>query len=875
MYLVSYNIKLFCQLYINAIFSQIFYYLFVVIRIIASSFATLSLYSVRLFYRLFRWSLALGFSSIVLGLVAVAGIYSYYSPQLPPIERLREVHFQVPLKVFTRNNELIAEFGEKRRSPVTYDEIPEKMIEAFLAAEDDRFFEHPGVDYQGILRAATQLVLTGKKTQGGSTITMQVARNFFLTKEKTYERKIKEILLALKIEQSLSKEEILELYLNKIYLGKRAYGVGAAAEVYYGTKLHSLTIPQVAMIAGLPKAPSSYNPIANPERALLRRNYVLDRMRQLSFISEDAYLSYKEAPVTAQVYAPVVTVEAPHVAEMVRSQMVEFFGDGAYTDGYQVITTLDRSGQKSANKALRSALTDYDRRHGYRGPVAQLVQLGDLGLEQMETELARFPTVGDLQPGIVIQVNKESARVYAGKSLTVELKWPAIKWARKYIDENKREAAPKTASDVLANGDIIYIRQDEEGEWILAQVPDVSGALVSINPEDGAILSLVGSYDFYQSKFNRVIQSRRQPGSGFKPVLYTAGLEAGYTPASTINDAPIVFEDASMQGGAWRPENYSSKFFGPTRLRQALYKSRNLVSVRLLDAIGVAAARDMAMRFGFSEEEVPNNLTIALGSGTTLPLRMSAVYAVFANGGFRVRPYLIDEVYNYDGSLAYEASPDVVCRSCTEESEIVLLPPDDTNVILPLSSYRKITPGQEATGPERPELAARILTPQVHYQITSILRDVVKRGTGRKALKLGRGDLAGKTGTTNEQRDAWFNGFNPELVTTAWVGFDDLTPLGRKETGGRAALPMWISFMQDALKGKPEKPLVQPGGMVTIKIDPDTGLALAPGQPGGIFETFRKELVPEVAQGTIDASTINATGSQAGQSDASIREDLF
>ncbi|MCW8963090.1 MAG: transglycosylase domain-containing protein, partial [Gammaproteobacteria bacterium] len=701
-----------------------------------------------------------------------------------------------------------------------------------------------------------------------------VARNFFLTKEKTYERKIKEILLALKIERSLGKEEILELYLNKIYLGKRAYGVGAAAEVYYGTTLDKLSIAQVAMIAGLPKAPSRFNPIADPARATIRRNYVLDRMLQLEFIDSATHEAEKSASITAQVYAPVVTVEAPHIAEMVRAQMVEAFGEAAYTDGYDVITTMDRDGQSTANSALRQALEDYDRRHGYRGPVAQLQDINSMSINEMDVTLAGYPSVAALTPGIVVQAEEKRARVYLGDGLTVELELEAVSWARPYIDENRRGDKPARVGDVVAPGDVVYVRRTVDDKWQLSQVPKVSGALIALNPKDGAILSLVGSYDFYHSKFNRAVQSRRQPGSGFKPVLYTAGLESGFTPATTINDAPIVFEDDSMQGGSWRPENYSSKFFGPTRLREALYKSRNLVSVRLLDAIGVPVARAMAQRFGFPLEEVPNNLTIALGSGTTVPLRMSAAYAVFSNGGFRVKPYLIDEVRTIGGRLVLKANPAVVCHSCRSVAEVNTQPAANTELIEPMSRYlRGEDFDADFEGPQQVRLAERIISPQVHYQITSILRDVVKRGTGRKAMKLGRTDLAGKTGTTNEQRDAWFNGFNPELVVTAWVGFDELTPLGRRETGGRAALPMWISYMDKELKGKPQPGLVQPDGMVTIKINAATGLALGPGQQGGIFETFRKELVPVAA--TDESANIVNTPQAQSSNEADIRENLF
>lgn len=819
-----------------------------------------------------------------MGLFAV---YSYYSPELPAIEVLRDVRFQVPLRVYSRDRELIAEFGEKRRKPARYDEIPQTMVQAFLAAEDDRFFEHPGVDYQGILRAVTQLLLTGEKKQGGSTITMQMARNFFLTRDKTYERKIKEILLALKIERSLTKAEILELYLNKIYLGNRAYGVGAAAEVYYGRSLQALDLAQIAMIAGLPKAPSKYNPIANAERAILRRDYVLGRMLDLGYIDSDAYRDAKSAGVTAYLHSTPVDVEAPHIAEMVRAQMVASFGEGAYTNGYSVITSLDANSQDFARQALRKALDDYDQRHGYRGAEAVLAPEQMASVEAMDKVLSGYSRVGDLLPGIVVSVEEKSARIYMGRGLTVQLAWSGIKWARTYIDENKREAVPKIVADVLSVGDVIRLREEsvvadgkpkhEQQIWVLRQKPAVSGALVALNPRDGAILGLVGSYDFYDNKFNRALQSRRQPGSGFKPVMYAAALEAGFTPASTILDAPIVFEDKSMQGGAWRPKNYSGEFFGPTRLRQALYKSRNLVSVRLLDAVGIKPVRAMARRFGFAADEVPNNMTISLGSGASAPLRMASAYAIFANGGFRIKPYLIDSVLDHKGEEVLKVAPYVACRHCPDGSgEMMLEPATDDELFMPLRDYMETAENDEQSLPQPIRLAPRVLSPQVHFQIASILQDVVKRGTARKALKLNRTDLGGKTGTTNEQRDAWFNGFNPDIVATAWVGFDDLNPLGKRETGGQAALPMWIDFMGQALQGKRNQAFLQPDGMVTIKIDPATGYALAPGQPGGIFETFRKELAPGTGTGSGQVPGSGETavgGGSATQSD--IAEELF
>lgn len=825
----------------------------------------------RLLYHLIRWTLTLGFSAFFIALLSIAGVYSYYTPQIPSIEVLRDVRFQVPLKVYTRDHELIAEFGEKRRSPVAYADVPPILIKAFLAAEDDRFFEHPGVDYQGIIRAVSQLALTGQKTQGGSTITMQVARNFFLSKEKTYERKIKEILLALKIERALSKEEIFELYLNKIYLGKRAYGVGAAAAVYYGSTLDNLNIAQIAMIAGLPKAPSRFNPIADPKRSIIRRNYVLNRMLQLNFIDNTTYETGKNAPITAQVHTPMVTIKAPHIAEMVRAQMVKTFGEATYTNGYNVITTVDQRSQSIANKALRQALEEYDRRHGYRGPITRLRGISNMSTDIMDTALSKYIPIGPMIPGIIVHTEAHQAQVYLGNRTTIKLDMEAVSWASSYINENERGNKPTRVSDVIAQDDIIYVQRTIDNKWKLSQPPKVSGALIVLNPKDGAILSLVGSYDFHQSKFNRAVQSKRQPGSSFKPVLYAAALESGFTPATVINDAPITFEDAAMQKGVWRPENYSSKFFGPTRLRKALYKSRNLVSIRLLDAIGVPTVRSMAQRFGFTLEEVPNNLTVALGSGTTTPLRMASTYAIFSNGGFKVKPYLIDEIRTVNDKIILKASPEIVCHTCQPDTKVNTQPAINTALIEPMKQYVKIK-NMNTEGPQQIRLAERVLSPQVHYQMTSMLMDVIKRGTGRKARKLGRDDLAGKTGTTNEQRDAWFNGFNPDLVVTTWVGFDDQTSLGKKETGGRAALPMWINFMSEALKGKPQHELLQPDGIVTIKIDPTTGFAIKSGQQGGVFETFRKELVPTTA---VNESTSALRAQSPSGDDADIRESLF
>jgi penicillin-binding protein 1A len=762
----------------------------------------------------------------LLGAVAAGGAYVYLAPNLPSTESLQDMQFQVPLRIFAADGSLIAEFGEKRRIPLSYAEIPEPMIQAVLAAEDDRFFHHPGVDYQGILRAAWHLLRTGEKGQGGSTITMQVARNFFLSREKTFLRKFNEILLALKIERELGKQEILELYLNKIYLGNRAYGVGAAAQVYYGRPLAELSLAEYAMIAGLPKAPSRYNPIADPERALTRRNYVLGRMRSLDFIEPDAYQAALATPNTARYHGQEVEADAPYLAEMIRTEMVARYGDAAYTDGYRVTTTIDSRLQNSANHALVSALLEYDRRHGWRGPEARTDPADpEAGLQRLRDT----PVTGGQIPALVMGVEERSARVRLADGTDVEIPWEGLEWARAYRSDNATGPAPKRAGDVLAPGDLVRIRPSGEEQWALSQLPQVEGALVALNPDTGAILSLVGGFDFNRSKFNRVTQAERQPGSNFKPFIYSAALEKGFTPASIINDAPVVYEDAGAEK-LWRPENYSGRFFGPTRLREALYKSRNLVSIRLLREIGIEYAVDYVQRFGFRPDSLPRNLTLALGTGVLTPLELVGGYAVFANGGFRVEPHALARIENTRGEVLFEARPATVCRDCPEPGLPGALP------LLPV--------GRTASGDEPPVVATRVLTPQNSWLITSLLQDVIKRGTGRRALELGRGDIGGKTGTTNDQLDAWFSGFNADIVTTCWVGFDQPRSLGSRETGGRAALPMWIQFMGEALKGRPEHVQPEPEGLVTVRIDPDTGLLARGDQPDAIFETFREDTVP-------------------------------
>ncbi len=808
----------------------------------------------------------------LLGVIGLFGAYAYLTPRLPEIDTLKDVKLQVPLRVFSKDGGLIAEFGEMKRIPLRYEQFPDYLIKAVLAAEDDRFFEHPGVDYQGILRAVFHLIRTGEKGQGGSTITMQVARNFFLSREKTYLRKLNEIFLALKIEKELSKEDILTLYLNKIYLGKRAYGFAAAAKVYYGRNLSELTLPELAMIAGLPKAPSRYNPVVNPERAEIRRNYVLGRMYALNYIDKAQYESALQDDVHAVVHGLALDLKAPYVAEMVRNEMVRRYGEKTYTDGYQVYTTIDAPAQRGANTALRNALLAYDRRHGYRGIEGHVeVDTAEDDFEAWNAALADYSAYDSFAPAVVIALEEQAAWAWTRDRRLVYLPWEQLSWARKYIDDNHVGPELKKASDLLAVGDIIYTSPARRGCSWLAKKPTVSGALVSLNPDDGAIKALVGGFDFYASKFNRVIQAKRQPGSSFKPFIYTAALDKGFTTATIINDAPVVFDAPGLED-TWRPENYSGHFYGPTRLRQALIKSRNLVSIRLLRDIGIGYAVRYVTRFGFDRKGLPRDLSLALGSGSLTPLSLARGYAVFANGGYRPDPYLVDYILDSKGRVVWLAQPRQVCPSCSDAREAKAearreasrgLSEEQRQAEKTARRQEKASQAEAArlararfdalsekdrqfalAGPPVIKPAPRVLEPRVAFLMNTMLRDVIRYGTGRRALVLRRKDLAGKTGTTNDQRDAWFSGFNRNVATIAWVGFDNPRPLGDRETGARAALPMWIDFMRVALKNEPESELEQPPGIVSVRIDAETGELAGPGSKNTMFEYFRTEHVP-------------------------------
>ena len=776
--------------------------------------------------------------AVLAATLGAGGVYWSLAPKLPSAASLRDMRLQVPLRVYTRDGKLIAEFGEKRRAPLRLDQVPERLVRAFLAGEDDRFYEHPGVDWQGLTRAALYLLRTGEKGPGGSTITMQVARNFFLSREKTYIRKLSEILLALKIEREFTKDEILELYVNKIFFGQRAYGVGAAAQVYYGRPVTQLTLAQLATIAGLPKAPSRFNPVANPEQAVVRRSYVLRRMLELGYIERAEYDEARDAPVTAKVHGLAIEAEAPYVAEMVRAHMEATYGDDAYTAGYKVYTTLDSRLQHAANAALRQALMAYDVRHGYRGS-EQRVASGE-GARSPEEVLADIPAFGGLLPAVVTSVDERVVTAYARNVGPVELAFEGMVWAHPYIDEDRRGKKPESPAAVVKAGDVIRVQLTENG-WSFSQLPEVEGALVSLDPNDGTIVALTGGFDFYRSKFNRVTQAERQPGSSFKPFIYSAALEHGYTPASIINDAPVVFEDPSLKS-AWRPENYGRKFFGPTRLRTALYQSRNLVSIRLLRDIGIDFALGHIAKFGIEVEGLPRGLSLALGSGVLTPLEVAAGYSVLANGGYAVEPYFIDRVLDWDDTSLFTVNPLVVCRGCDEEEAMIA--PAPTPAAAANGAIPELPAELVAEPPRSVRRAPRVIDARNAWLMYSLMRDVIRRGTGRKARVLERDDLAGKTGTTNDLHDAWFSGFSPDLVATAWIGFDRLRPLGQRETGARAALPMWIAYMREALEGTQERKLAPPEGIVTVRIDPTTGELAGASHEGAVFESFRKERVP-------------------------------
>ena len=767
----------------------------------------------------------------------LAGLYLYLSPNLPEADTLRDVKLQTPMRVMSADGLLIGQFGEQKRSPLRFEEIPRDFVNALLSAEDDQFFEHAGVDLLGLGRAVTELIATGRKRSGGSTLTMQVARNYFLSLERTFLRKFNEILLAIEIERALSKEEIFELYVNRVFLGHRAYGFEAAAQTYYGKSLAELSLAEQAMLAGIPKAPSRNNPLSNPEAGKVRRNWILGRMASLGYLSEEQRRVAAAQPVTASYHGQLVEVDADYVAEMVRQEMLERFGTAAYNDGYVVFTTVDSSLQLAAKNSLIDGLKTYDKRHGWRGPEQRHPPLEDDPQERTwdrwKTALDNMPVIAGLAPAIVTAVDPDGADTMDKSGQMRRLHWDDdLRKIRRYRTENSTAAPVGNATELLSVGDLIRIDYNEQTQrWQLAQVPRAQAALVSLDPNNGAIKSLVGGMGFELSKFNRAIQARRQPGSNFKPFLYAAALESGVTPATLINDAPVVLDNLSNDE-IWRPENDSGKFYGPTRLREALTFSRNLVSIRVLQRLGVATFVDYVERLGFNTEGMSRNLTLALGTHAYTPLEIATGYAILANGGYRVEPYLINRIEDAKGRVVYQASPRVACGNCdSDESE-------DQDADEPRRMEDILT-----DAPPTVAQAEQVMDPRAAFVVTSMLSDVIRRGTGRRARVLERSDLAGKTGTTNGPRDAWFSGYNPALVTTAWVGFDDYSLLGRREFGGTAALPIWIGYMRAAL-GDEQPPTPMPPGVVRLRIDNETGLRVTGTPQKSMLEYFLQEYLP-------------------------------
>lgn len=795
----------------------------------------------RLFLRVLRWAAYLAVAGVIIGAAALGTAYWLISPRLPSVDVLKDVRLQVPMRVETADGKLLATFGETKRTPVRIEDVPSRLKNAFLAAEDADFYTHKGIDLGGIGRAVWLTVTTGSKhVAGGSTITQQVARMFFLSSEVSYTRKLSEIFLAFRIENALSKDEILALYLNKSFFGHRSYGIAAAAEFYYGKSLDQLTLAECAMLASIPKFPSTGNPLSRPERARERRGYVLGRMLDNHFIDKAAYDEAMAAPDTAQPHEAPVEVDAAYFAELVRQEVMDRLGNNALTDGYRIKTTLDSNLQEAANSALRKGLTIYDQRHGFRGPEGHVDLAADASTEQWSDALSAYRSIAGLTPALVTASDKSSATLYLADGQNVALELPAVQWARRYQDEDHRGPAPKVVSDVLKPGDVVRIARDDKGEWVLSQTPTAEAALVALRPEDGAVVSLVGGLSFARSKFNRATQSARQPGSGFKPFIYSAAFERGFTPASVLNDAPVSFPDPSKPDGVWTPKNDDDSFQGPIRLREALVKSVNLVSVRLLDAIGVRYAHEYTTRFGFTPEQIPQNLSMALGTAAVAPMAMARGYAVFANGGYLVDPYIVTEIDDRDGKVVFKADPAVVCRTCADHTANAPAATNgsSTSALNPLG----VSEANAATADAGvPHTAGRAIDARNAYLVTSLMRDVVRRGTGSAAMALKRNDLAGKTGTTNDHRDAWFTGFNAGLVVSCWVGLDDFGSLGRGEFGAKAALPIWVEYMRSALAGVPEQPFDMPPGVTRVRIDPASGLLAGADDPSAILEVMKNE----------------------------------
>lgn len=805
-----------------------------------------------------KYLLILAVCCILLGAGSIFGLYKFIEPQLPDVATLKDVRLQIPMQVYTADGELIAQYGEKRRIPVTLDQIPPVMVKAFIATEDSRFYEHHGVDPVGIFRAASVALFSGHASQGASTITQQLARNFFLSPERTLTRKIKEVFLAIRIEQLLSKDEILELYLNKIYLGYRAYGVGAAAQVYFGKSIDQLTLSEIAVIAGLPKAPSTFNPLYSLDRATSRRNVVLSRMLSENYITQAQYDEARNQPIDANYHAPEIAFSSPYLSELVRQDMVAKYGEKAYEDGYKVYTTITRKTQQAAQQAVRNNVMAYDMRHGYRGPSNVLWKVGETPWDKTKIvdSLKNLPVYGPLFPAVITQASPNEATALLADGSAVSINMDGMRWARPYRSDTAQGPTPRKVTDVVQAGQQIWVRKVEDNWW-LGQIPDVNSALVSINPHDGAVVALVGGFDFNQSKFNRATQALRQVGSNIKPFLYTAAMDKGLTLASVLNDVPISRWDAGA-GSDWRPKNSPPEYAGPIRLRQGLGQSKNVVMVRAMRAMGVDYAAEYLQRFGFPAQNIVHTESLALGSASFTPMQVARGYSVMANGGFLVDPYYISKIENEIGGTIFEAKPKVACPDCdipviygeTQKSNVlenqnvedVAQSEEKQNVSVPMPKLEQAN-NELVAQSSPPEYAPHVINTPLAFLIKSALNSNIFgepgwQGTGWRAGRdLKRNDIGGKTGTTNSSKDAWFSGYGPGVVTSVWIGFDDhRRDLGRTsasgaikdqisgyEGGAKSAQPAWDEFMKAALEGVPEEPLTPPPGIVTVNIDRSTG----------------------------------------------------
>ncbi len=751
-----------------------------------------------------RWwvyALAASFGLALIGILVVGFAALVTFPTLPSLDALTDYRPKIPLRVYSAEGLLIGEFGEERRQVVKIGSAPQRLKQAILAAEDDRFYQHGGVDYPGILRAAYSNFASGGVRQGASTITMQVARNFFLTKEKTLNRKFSEALLAFKIEHSLSKDEILELYFNQIYLGQRAYGFGAAAQVYFGKNLHAINLAEAAMLAGLPKAPSRFNPVVNFQRAKARQLYVLRRMHDLGYISDDEHREAEKQPMNVKRESQEFPLRADYVAEMARQAVYERYKDDTYSRGFRVYTTIRKTDQEAAYKAIRQGVMEYDHRHGYRGPEAVINLPQDEQQRDgiLEEALQEVSDSDDILTAVALTADPKLVRAYRKGGEIIEISGDGLKFAQKSLS-----AKSGAGKHLIRPGSLIRVRKTEKGAWQITQLPLVEASLVSLDPHDGSIRALVGGFDFYRSQFNHVTQAWRQPGSSFKPFIYSASLEKGFTPATVINDGPLFFTAEETGSEEWEPRNFGGNFEGPVRMRDALAKSKNLVSIRILQAIDVQYAQDYVTRFGFDPKQHPAYLTMALGAGSVTPMQMAVGYAAFANGGFRISPYFIQRIEDKQGNVLDQSQP--------------------------------LRAGEDAK---------QIIDPRNAFLMTSMMQDVVQRGTATKAKQLGRSDLAGKTGTTSNYVDAWFCGYQADLVAIAWIGFDNPRSMGNNETGSYAALPIWMNYMRTALKGVPVAASPPPPGITTAKINAETGLR---DTAGTVTEFFMEEQLPPEAE---------------------------